>query len=130
MKKEILSSLDRMWVWPVETLVVIGDFWWWGSFVVSWVGDFCLGRLLVGRVGVETFGGGWGSWGGVETFGGRGDSSRLSLTEQPTRGTLEQPTSGTLHPIPAHVQTLNIFVLTKEIYGEFVLDIFGHFITF
>ena len=60
---------------------------------------------------------------GVETFGGRGDSSRLSLTEQPSGGTLEQPTSGTLHPIPAHVQTLNIFVLTKEIYGEFVLEI-------
>ena len=78
-------------------------------------------RLLVvgGGVGVV-----------LETFGGRGDSSRLSLTEQPTRGTLEQPTSATLHPIPAHVQTLNIFVLTKEIYGEFVLDIFGHFITF
>ena len=74
-------------------------------------------------------GGGVGSWCG-DFWWERRLEPAPSLTEQPTRGTLEQPTSGTLHPIPAHVQTLNIFVLTKEIYGEFVLDIFGHFITF
>ena len=73
---------------------------------------------------MDTFGGGWGSWGGVGDFWWeRRLEPAPSLTEQPTRGTLEQPTSGTLHPIPAHVRTLNKFVPTKEIYGEFVLEI-------